>query len=97
MPCSMRSAGAEIGEHRDAEQLERAVAAPAHRGVERLAVERMHGEELGAAAGDGRGGALDRRFDVEQLGVDEHRPAASRQARDASAKPPENSSSSPIL
>ena len=86
----------EIGEHGDAEKLERAVAASAHRGVERLAVERVHGEKLGAGARDRRGGALDRRLDVEQLRVDEHSAPARRELV-ASAKPPANISSSPIL
>ena len=44
---------------------------PAHRGIERLAVERMHREEIRADARDRRGGALDRRLDIEQLRVDE--------------------------
>ncbi len=65
--------GREIGQHRDAEQLQRAVSPAAHRRIECLAVERMHGEKRRPAPRDGGGGALDRRFDVEQLGVDEHR------------------------
>ena len=69
----------EIGEHGHAEQLERAIASAPHSCVERLAVERMHGEELGAGRSDRGGRALDRRLDVEQLGIDEHRPAGRRQ------------------
>ena len=72
VPCWIRSAGPRLVKHGDAEKLELAAAASTHRGIERLAVDGVHGEKLGAGARDRRCGALDRRLDVEKLRVEEH-------------------------
>ena len=61
----------EIGKHGDAEQLHPARPAPANRRFKRLAVHRMHGEEMRAGPGDGGCRPLYRRLDVEKLGVNE--------------------------
>ena len=79
VPCWIKVRRPEIGEHGDAEQLELAVAPAAHRGIERLPVDGMHGEELRAGARDRSGGALDRRLDIEQLRVEEHTAPARRE------------------
>src|SRR4029077_15111362 len=54
----------------DPKQLELAVATSPHPRGERLAVKRMHREQVSADARYRGGGALDRRFDIEQLRVD---------------------------
>src|SRR5262245_1436155 len=68
-----------ISEHGHAEKLEPAVTPSAHGRLERLGVERMHGEEGRARARDRRGRPLDRRLDVGELGIDEDRAAFPRQ------------------
>src|SRR5581483_4680690 len=67
-------------------QLERAVASAADRSVKRLLVERVHGEESNAHARDRGGRPLDRRLDVQQLGIDEYgAPAAGELLREREA------------
>src|SRR5262249_55876271 len=69
----------QVGEHRDAQKLERRDAPAAHRGCDGLAIHGMHGEERGAALRDGCRRALDGGLDIEELCVDKHRAAHLRE------------------